>query len=43
LLLYWISGAMTRAQPLRLIINTGTQLGAITLPPVPKLSLGGGH
>jgi hypothetical protein len=43
LLLYVIKGAMTAAQPLRLIINTGTQIGAVRLPRVPKLSGGGAH
>ena len=38
LLLYVVSDKMTAVQPFRLIINTGTQLGAITLPPVPKIS-----
>jgi hypothetical protein len=42
LLLYVIKGTMTAAQPFRLIINTGTQIGAVKLPRVPKLS-GGGH
>ena len=40
LLLYVVSSEMTKAQPLRLVINTGTKLGAIALPPVPKIGPG---
>jgi hypothetical protein len=43
LLLYVVKGAMTAAQPFRLVINTGTQIGAIVLPRIPKLVGGGGH
>ena len=38
LLLYVVTSKMTAVQPFRLIINTGTKLGAITLPAVPKIS-----
>jgi len=38
LLLYVVSSKMTAVQPFRLIINTGSKLGAITLPAVPKIS-----
>jgi hypothetical protein len=31
---------MTPVHPFRLIINTGSKLGAITLPAVPKISAG---
>ena len=42
-LLYVVNSKMTAVQPFRLIINTGTEIGAIKLPPVPKLSGGAGH
>jgi hypothetical protein len=38
LLLYWVSGPMSKAQPFRLVINTGTEIGAIKLPLMPKLA-----
>lgn len=37
LLLYVVDGPMSAAQPFRLVVNTGTQIGAITLPRIPKL------
>ena len=40
LLLYVVSSEMTDAQPFRLVINTGTKIGAIALPPVPKIGAG---
>jgi hypothetical protein len=43
LLLYVIKSAMTAAQPFRLIINAGNELGAVKLPPVPKLTGGADH
>ena len=42
LLLYNITGPMTRAQPFRLVIHTGAENGFIILPRVPNLT-GGGH
>jgi hypothetical protein len=41
-LLYVVNGAMTDAQPFRLVVHTGEETGFIVLPPVPKLA-GGGH
>jgi hypothetical protein len=41
LLLYYVNGKMTRAQPFRLVIHTGDANGFIILPKVPNLKTGG--
>jgi hypothetical protein len=43
LLLYVVSPAMTKAQPFRLVVNDGTQMGAIVLPKMNRLPGSGAH
>jgi len=43
LLLYVVSPAMTKAQPFRLVVNNGTEMGAIVLPKMARLPGSGSH